>query len=30
MNEGKIQPSVVQKAITELGINPEKPDPLTT
>ncbi len=29
MREGKIEPSVVQKAIVELGINPEKPDPLT-
>jgi len=29
MREGKIQPAVVQKAIAELGINTEKPDPLT-
>jgi pyruvate dehydrogenase E1 component len=29
MREGKIQASAVQKAITELGINAEKPDPLT-
>ena len=28
MREGKIQASVVQKAIAELGINAEKPDPL--
>ena len=29
MREGKIQASVVQKAIAELGINAEKPNPLT-
>jgi pyruvate dehydrogenase E1 component len=29
MREGKIQASVVQKAIVELGINPEKPDPVS-
>jgi pyruvate dehydrogenase E1 component len=28
--EGKIQPSVVQKAMKDLEINPEKPDPLTS
>ena len=29
MREGKIQASVVEKAINELGINPEKPDPVS-
>ncbi len=29
MREGKIQASVVEKAIAELGINPEKPDPVS-
>jgi pyruvate dehydrogenase E1 component len=29
LREGKIQASVVQKAIVELGINPEKPNPVS-
>jgi pyruvate dehydrogenase E1 component len=29
MHEGKVQPSVVQKAIAELGINADKPNPIT-
>jgi pyruvate dehydrogenase E1 component len=29
MREGKIQASVVEKAITDLGINSDKPEPLT-
>jgi hypothetical protein len=29
MREGKIQTSMVQKAIVELGINPEKPNPVS-
>jgi pyruvate dehydrogenase E1 component len=30
LSEGKVQPAVVQQAIKQLDINPEKPDPLTT
>jgi pyruvate dehydrogenase E1 component len=30
LREGKIEASVVQNAIKDLGINPEKPDPLTS